>query len=153
MQLEKKAIEFLSRKYFSPIVVLQDNEDPALHSILDTNNGTSFSISNSIFFFTDKHGAIWLPIPKRFIINHKRYYPALGDSYICDEIKYTFTTKEAVITMAINYFENFLNADYGLEKKESWMLFFFDKERYDLPYNCFKYKKNNQEIKHYISNN
>lgn len=152
MNVEKKAIELLSQRYHSPIIKLNNNKNHTLKSIVDTRNGALFSFSNAYYSFKDQEGNFWLTLPKTLIINDKEHNPVVGNRYICDGIKYSFRTQDVVIAMAANYFENFIDTDYGLKKKSKWHLFFCERERYVMPYNCFKSQKH-KNIKIYISNN
>ncbi|MBS7230536.1 hypothetical protein KHA90_05830 [Flavobacterium psychroterrae] len=152
MQLEEKARELISKKYYSPVVVLNDNKNITLNSVLDTSNGTLFTICDSHYSFKDQEGNFWLTIPKKLIINDEQYYPVIGNRYICDGIKYSFRTKEVVIAMAIDYFKKHIRKDYTLKKKKKWHLFFCMGQRYVLPYKSFK-SRTNSKIKFYISNN
>jgi hypothetical protein len=141
MKTIERAIHLLNQKYLLPIIVIGNNINSKRKSILNTEDGTLFTISNSQYTFKDHNGNFWLTIPKRLIINEKRYYPTLGDNYTCNGINYFFKSEKEIIFIATTYFENFIFTDYRLEKDISWHLFFDDGERYVVPYTCFKSDK------------
>ncbi|SHM00722.1 hypothetical protein [Flavobacterium chilense] len=113
----KKVIELLSKKYSYGISVLSNSSDGKYNSILDTQNGTLFSVSyNSLYVFKDSDNNFWSTIPKSFVYNDKKYYPKLGEEYTRkDGVKYSFTTKEEVLKMATSYFERFTNPYRGIK--------------------------------------
>lgn len=152
MKTAEKAIQLLYQKYRLPIVVLGDNKNNKLKSVLNTDDGTLFSIADSQYTFRDQDGNFWLTIPKKLIINEKRYYPVPGDSYAFNGMSYFFREPKDVIAMATDYFESFIDTDYGLEKEISWHLFFDKHEHYVVPYTCFKSEKHTK-MEAYISNN
>lgn len=153
MQLEKKAINLIFQKYRHSIIVSQNKKDSTFNSILDSNNGTLLNFSTSQYTFKDKDGNFWLTIPKNLIINGEKYYPVVGDSYICDEIKYSFCTKEFVVAMAADYFEYFVDHNYAVKIKENYHVFIVEKKIYSLPHNCFKVKIHNKKTRGSISFN
>lgn len=124
MQTEKKAIELISQKFYSRIVAVQDT---MRKSILDDKNGTLFTISNSHYTFRDQNGNFWLTIPENLIVNKKRYYPETGDIYTCNGINLSFSTKEKIVNMAADYFQNFIDPFYGFDVHQK-LCFFYDEE-------------------------
>ncbi|TRX31901.1 hypothetical protein FNW52_18080 [Flavobacterium sp. ZT3R18] len=155
MQQLEKVIELLTQKYNSSISVFGKNKDGKQKSIIDTENGTLFTVSNDSVYitFTDKDGNIWLTVPKSFIFNDQRYYPAIGSEYTrSDGQKYTFVTQEVVVSMARDYFEKFVDENYGIEKRLNYLLFSYEGDQYVGDYNRFKSKIHNK-IDAYISNN
>lgn len=149
MKQEENPIQLINQKYRLPIIVLNNTKTK---SVLNTDDRSLFSISDSQYTFRDQDGNFWLTIPKKLIINKKKYYPLPGDNYTCDGIKYSFRTQKAVIAIAATYLEKFIDIDYGLEKDISWHLFFDKRERYVIPYTCFKSEKHSR-IQSCISNN
>jgi hypothetical protein len=154
MQQLEKVIELLTQKYNSSISVCGKNKDGKQNSIINTENGTLFTVSNnSLYTFTDKDGNMWLTVPKSFIFNDQRYYPSIGNEYTrSDGLKYTFVNKEVVVSIARDYFEKFVDQNYGIKKKLSNMLFLYEGDQYVVDYNRFKSKIHNK-IDAYISNN
>lgn len=156
MQVEKRALELISQKYYSPIETLHDDKNTRVKSIVDTSNGSLFCISNSYCSFKDQDGNIWLTIPKKVIINEKRYYPVIGDTYICDDIRYSFTTIDKIVEMASDYFEKFIIPYFGLQIY--WRICHFQDilngtkchyKLYEMKFKSSSYK----EIQAYISSN
>ncbi|KUJ60691.1 hypothetical protein AR687_16815 [Flavobacteriaceae bacterium CRH] len=131
MPTTKKAIELVSQKYHSPIIVLGNNKQGINNCILDTNNGTLFSFSeNNSFTFKDKHGNFWLTIPKSFVFNDKHYYPKIGDVFTrTDGIKYFFKTGDEVVNVASAYFEKYIDIYYGFNVQ--WKLCYFSENEED----------------------
>jgi hypothetical protein len=76
-------------------------------SILDDDNGTILVVSDrNQFYFKDHHRNLWPSVLDPFHVDGKQHYPELGDSYILNHgVQYSFTTKEAIVEMAFNYFE------------------------------------------------
>lgn len=109
MPLTKKITALLSDKYRSHISILGDFEKDPYTCILDSNNGTIFIITNTdLFSFKDQYRNHWITVIDSFHFNGKEHNPKLGESYtIPDETEYHFTTKEAIVEMAIAYFEKY----------------------------------------------
>lgn len=107
MPLTKKIAELMSQKYNTNIAIMGDYEISNHTSILDNDNGTILVVSNrDQFYFKDRHRNIWLSVLDPFQIDGKQHYPELGDSYTLNHgVQYSFTTKEAIVEMAFNYFE------------------------------------------------
>lgn len=97
----------MSDKYRSNITILGNFESSTFTSILDNNNGTIFIVSDSdLISFKDQHCNIWVNTLDSFHANGKEHYPKLGESYkIHDETFYHFTSKEAIVEMASQYFD------------------------------------------------
>lgn len=156
IQTHKKAIELISQKYFSRIVAFGDKKHATPHSLLDNKTSTLFSISNSHCTFRDHNGNLWITIPETLMVNKKRYYPVIGDTYSCDEITISFCAIETIVEMATNYFEKFIDPYYGFDL--NWNLNFFceetegEKIRYQLVESKFK-SSQHHEIDAYISFN
>ncbi|MCR4031520.1 MULTISPECIES: hypothetical protein [Flavobacterium] len=127
METLQKVIELLSKQYSSRISILGNSPDGRFNSILDTKTGAMFSVSNNYFYvFKDPHDNFWSTTPKSFIYNEQRYYPKVGEEYTRkDGIKYSFTTKEAVLEKAAAYFEKFMDQHYGI-KVINEKLFFYE---------------------------
>ncbi|MBJ2126690.1 hypothetical protein [Flavobacterium sp. IB48] len=106
MPLTKKIVELTSKKYSTNITILGDYEDSDNTSILDNDNGTILVVSDKDqFYFKDQHRNLWLSVLDSFHIDGKQHYPELGDSYTLKHgVQYSFTTKEAIVEMASNYF-------------------------------------------------
>lgn len=117
MQNIKKVIELLSKKNCPRISVFDNNGNGELDSILDTKNGTLFSVTrNSLYVFKDANNNFWSTVPKSFIYNNEKYHPKVGDQHIRkDGVKYSFTTKEVILEMAFLYFEKFSNPYQGVK--------------------------------------
>lgn len=107
MQTTQKITELLSRKYLPNISILGNYLSCNYTSILDTNNGTIFIVSNNhLISFKDQNKNHWFTIIESFQADGKQYYPQLGDFYTLNSgIQYSFTTKEDIIKMATAYFE------------------------------------------------
>lgn len=118
MQTTQKIIELLSKNYLPNITILGDFLISKYTSILDSNNGTIFIISdNTLFYFKDQDGNHWLTIITSFHLNGNEYKPKLGDLYIQnDGIKYSFTSREEVVAMAIAYFEQHILFKHKLQE-------------------------------------
>ncbi|WP_289660948.1 hypothetical protein [Flavobacterium panacagri] len=145
MQTIQKVIELLSQKYKSRISILNNNLDGRFSSILDTKNGTMFSVSfDSLYVFKDSDNNFWSTTPRSFIYNDKKYYPKAGEEYTRkDGIKYIFTTREEVLEKAAAYFGKFIDSNYGI-KIVNQKLFFYEgrdkTEKIDLNHQKFKSK-------------
>lgn len=131
MQTIQKVIELLSKKYKSRITILSNNLDGRFKSILDTKNGTMFSVSyDSVYIFKDSNENLWTTTPKSFIYNDKKFYPRVGQEYTRkDGITYTFTTKEEVLEKAVVYFEKFIDSNYGIKIVNQKLLFYEDRDK------------------------
>lgn len=107
MQTTQKITDLLSKNYNSNISILGVHQISIYTSILDTDNGTIFIVSNcDLFSFKDQDRNHWITIIKPFNENGKEYHPKLDDSYtLSNRIKYRFTTREIIVAMAIEYFE------------------------------------------------
>lgn len=107
MQTTQKIPELLSKKYNSNISIMGTHQISIYTSILDTDNGTIFMVSNyDLFSFKDHNRNQWLTIISPFHESGKEYHPKLDDSYtLSNGVKYSFTTKEIIIAMALEYFE------------------------------------------------
>lgn len=107
MNTTNKINELLSKKYNSNISILGTYPNSVYTSILDTDNGTIFIVSDfDLFSFKDQNRNHWLTIIESFNENEKQYHPKLGDLYtLCNGIKYIFTTKEVIVAMAMEYFD------------------------------------------------
>ncbi|MFD2941849.1 hypothetical protein [Flavobacterium notoginsengisoli] len=131
MQTIQKVIELLSKKYKSRITILNNNLDGRFNSILDTKNGTMFSVSyNCVYIFKDLNDNLWTTTPKSFIYNDKKFYPRVGQEYTGkDGITYSFTTKEEVLEKAVTYFEKFIDPYYGIKIVNQKLLFYEDRDK------------------------
>ncbi|AWK06599.1 hypothetical protein HYN56_21145 [Flavobacterium crocinum] len=127
METIQKVIELLSKKYKARISILSNNLDGRFNSMLDTKNGTMFSVSfDSLYVFKDSNNNFWSTTPRSFVYNDKKYYPKAGQEYTRhDGIKYTFTTREEVLEKAMAYFEKFIDPNYGI-KIVNQKLFFYE---------------------------
>lgn len=107
MNTTNKINELLSKKYNSNISILGTYPNSVYTSILDTDNGTIFIVSNyNLFSFKDQNRNHWLTIIESFQENGKEYHPKLGDLFtLSNGVKYQFTTKEIIIVKALEYFE------------------------------------------------
>ncbi|WP_431242106.1 hypothetical protein ACQ9BO_19530 [Flavobacterium sp. P21] len=107
MPLTKKITELLSKKYNSNITILGTYANTSYTSILDNENGTIFLISDAdLYSFIDQNRNYWVTPVDSFHANGKDHNPKLGESYITDSgTAYSFTSKEAIVEMAIEYFE------------------------------------------------
>jgi hypothetical protein len=150
----KKVIELLTQRYHSSISVLCNNLNGKQNSIFDTTNGTLFTVTNnSVYIFRDKDANVWSTVPKCFTFNKKRYYPIVGTKYTrSDGLEHSFVTQEVVVSMAKEYFEKFVDENYGIEKRLSYLLFFYEGAQYTGEHNRFK-SKIHDKIDAYISNN
>ncbi|WP_431242105.1 hypothetical protein ACQ9BO_19525 [Flavobacterium sp. P21] len=117
METAQNVIDLLSQKYKSRISVLTNTLENKFCSILDTKNGTIFSVScESLFVFKDSKNNFWSTTPKSFIYNNQKHYPTEGQEYTSKNgAKYTFTNKEAVLKRAVAYFEKFIDPCYGIK--------------------------------------
>ncbi|WPO78517.1 hypothetical protein [Flavobacterium sp. KACC 22761] len=123
MNTIRKVIELLSKKYSRNIAV---NQDGAKYTyLLDTNNGTLFSASyNSLFLFKDANNNFWSTVPRSFSHNKKKYHPKLGEEYVQkDGVRYSFTSKEAILAMANSYFGRFTNPYNGIKVADKGRFF------------------------------
>ncbi|KIA97309.1 hypothetical protein OA93_15400 [Flavobacterium sp. KMS] len=156
MQIEKKVTELLTQKYTSEIAVFASNRDIRRKCILDTDNGTLFTVSdNAIYSYRDKDQNYWVTVPKSFIINQTVHYPVVGDEFtLKNGVKYYFTTKEAVIAIATTYFEKFTDNNYGIKKKFSYLIFLDESctSKYYAEFKRFK-SKTHEKIEAYLSYN
>lgn len=107
MQTTQKIIELLSKNYLANITILGDFLISKYTSIIDSDNGTLFIISDNVLFcFKDQEGHHWLTIIKSFHLNGNEHKPKLGDLYTQnDGIQYCFTSREEIVAMAIAYFD------------------------------------------------
>lgn len=107
MQTTLKIIELLSKKYLSNISILGTYQSSKYISIVDSNNGTMFIISdNHLFSFKDQHCNLWLTILKSFYLNENEHNMKPDKFYTKSSgIKYSFTSKEKIVAMAVKYFE------------------------------------------------
>lgn len=106
MHNNQKINELLSQKFNSNICILGNFSKSKYTSILDVDNGTNFIISdNLIYSFKDHERHRWLTVVNSFQANGEEYFPNIGDHYTLDSgIKYSFTTKEEIVEMAVAYF-------------------------------------------------
>lgn len=156
METLQKVIELLSKQYNSRISILGNSLDGRFNSILDTKTGAMFSVSNEYFYvFKDSNDNFWSTTPKSFIYNEKKYYPKIGEEYTRkDGIKYSFTTKEAVLEKAVSYFEKFIDQHYGIKVVHRKLFFYEDvnTNKFKLTLQQFKAKRYDR-INAYISFN
>jgi hypothetical protein len=156
MKTEKKITKLLTQKYTSEIAVFASNRDIKRKCVLDTDNGTLFTVSdNAIFCYRDKDQNHWVTVPRSFIINETVHYPVVGDEFTLNNgAKYYFTTKEAVIAIATIYFEKFVDKNYGIKKKFSYLNFLDEScsYKYYAEFKRFK-SKTHDKIEAYMSYN
>ncbi|MBO9583662.1 MAG: hypothetical protein J7574_05835 [Flavobacterium sp.] len=118
MQTEELLHTLLSQNYQSPIICFHNEIEGERTIILDSENGTLFSIlEKTLFSFKDQDDNSWSTAPKSIYINNKEYYPEVGDSIMrSDGVTHYFTTKEIVLKKALSYFTKFI-LYYGLQVK------------------------------------
>lgn len=106
MHNTQKINELLSKKFNSNICIFDSFPKSKCTSILDVNNGTNFIItSDNLISFKDHEHHRWLTVINSFHENGKEYFPNIGDHYTLDNgIKYSFTTKDEIVEMAVAYF-------------------------------------------------
>ncbi|HEY1195734.1 hypothetical protein [Flavobacterium sp.] len=107
MPLQHKIVELMSKKYNTNITVMGNYESSNYTSILDNDNGTILVVSNSDqFSFKDQDRNLWLTVVESFHADGKQHFPKIGESYTVNNgVKYNFTTKEAIVDMAVKYFD------------------------------------------------
>lgn len=107
----QKITELLSQKFNSNISIHGRFLKSKFTSILDVNNGTNFITSeNHIYSFKDHERNRWLTVVNSFHANGKEYFPNIGDHYTLESgAKYSFTTKDEIIEMAIAYFSKHMS--------------------------------------------
>lgn len=107
MPLTKKITDLLSKKYNSNISILGTYTSSKYTSILDNDNGTIFIVSDAdLYSFKDQDRNLWVNVTDSFHADGKEHYPIMGESYKLDHgVQYSFTTKEAIVEMATDYFE------------------------------------------------
>ncbi|WP_343694591.1 hypothetical protein [Flavobacterium sp.] len=107
MPITVKIIQLLSQKYNSNISILGDFQTRKPASILDTFNKTIFiALNDSIASFKDQNGNLWLTAIDSFSVDGQEHFPKTGDCFtLKNDLKYSFVSKEEVITMAEAYFE------------------------------------------------
>lgn len=142
METAQKLIKLLSRKYKSRISVLTDNLNHKFSSVLDTKNGTMFSVSyNVLYVFKDSEDNLWSSTPTSFIHNDQKYHPKEGQEFTRkDGVKYIFTTKEEVLAKATTYFEKFIDINYGIKIVTKKILFYYHNKTEKLNINHHKFK-------------
>ncbi|MCP2025367.1 hypothetical protein L1276_000507 [Flavobacterium sp. HSC-32F16] len=158
MQTQELLQNLLTQKYIKSIVIEGNYMTNKSAVLLDSQNGTVFSVSaDFLFYFKDKSNNGWLTIPEELILNGKKYYPQLGDSITKnDGTTYYFTTKEAVIEMASSYFKKFIDPHYGIQTIVHGLSFFENiddkSDIYWVIFQKFKSRKH-QQIEAFVSSN
>lgn len=111
MPLTKKITDLLSKKYNSNISILGTYTSSKYTSILDNDNGTIFIVSDSdLYSFKDQDSNLWVNVTDSFHANGQEHQPEHGKSYTLDHgVQYRFTTKEAIVEMAADYFDKHQN--------------------------------------------
>ncbi|MBF4516675.1 hypothetical protein IRZ71_09980 [Flavobacterium sp. ANB] len=109
MLTTQKINELLSKNYASNITILGNYLSCKYTSILDNNNGTIFIASDNLLFcFKDQNENHWLTILKSFHLIENEHNLEFDHFYAPnDDIKYSLTTKEEVVAMAVDYFEQY----------------------------------------------
>lgn len=112
MPIQHKIVELMSKKYKTNITVMGNYESSNYTSILDNDNGTILVVSDTDqFSFKDQHRNLWLNVTDPFHADGKQHFPQLGESYkMSHGAEYSFTTKEAILDMAVEYFEKHANS-------------------------------------------
>lgn len=157
METMKRIHELIAQKYYPFIAVIGNYKQDKNIIVHNTDNNVVFEILHgSICRFKDEENNLWLTIPQKFVINGKRYYPEAGDVFTCDDVQYRFTTKEVIVEKAFNYFKEFKNPFYGIERVVSCVYFFENSDdktdKYLMIYEKFK-SSLHQEIDAYVSSN
>jgi hypothetical protein len=157
MNTVEKIIKLISQKYYPFITVLGNYKKDRSATIHDKNNDTVFTVlENTMYSFKDQNKSYWLTIPENCVLNGQKIYPAVGDVIRCEGIPYSFTTQEAVVEMAANYFEDFIDPHYGFNTVMRGMSFYEDeddkRDKYFVVFQVFK-SRFHEEIEAYISSN
>ncbi|WP_428229417.1 hypothetical protein [Flavobacterium sp.] len=157
METVQKIIALVRQKYYPFIIVLDDYTKNKSISVHDSDSGALFTVVDDIVYsFRDEKANYWLTIPETCKVNGQKIYPVVGDTLICDGIQYLFTTKEAIVEMAVNYFEDFIDPHYGIKIVMQGMSFFENKndksDSYFVIFQKFKSRKHDK-IKAFISSN
>ncbi|OXA94896.1 hypothetical protein [Flavobacterium hercynium] len=158
MPVSQKIEQLLSHKYRTNIVVTTNDQNPKVVVITDVESGTMFwTIEASMYSFKDENDNVWVTPPHSVNVGDEKYQPKIGDHLKGpDGESCFFSSKEAVVDLAVSYFEKHIDITYGLQFKMS-TCYFEDSEAgenftYQLNYKKFKcsvYKG----IKRYISFN
>lgn len=158
MQTNEILQNLLTERYIKPIVVEGNYAACKSAALLNPESGTVFSVaSDFLFMFQDQNRNGWLTIPNQLTINGKKYYPKLGDRIINnDGTTYSFTTKEAIIEMAYNYFKEYINHHFGIQTVIEGMSFFENSDdktdKYFVVFQKFK-SRIHPQIDAFISSN
>lgn len=157
MEIIKKFNELITQKYYPLISIIGNYKKDKNIIIHNTVSDVAFeAFEDSLYKFKDEEKNFWMTIPKKIIINDKRFYPVVGNVLTCDGVKYRFTTKEIVIEMASAYFKKFIDPHYGIQTIVHGLSFFENSDdktdRYWVVFQKFKSLKHNQ-IEAFISSN
>lgn len=125
MHTVQKIMMLISQKYY-PFINVSDNYKKSKSvTIHNSDSGSLFRvIEDSLYSFQDQDKNCWVTIPENCIVNGQKIYPAVGDVLTCNDIPYSFTTKEVIVQMAIDYFEEFIDPHYGIRTVMHGMYFF-----------------------------